>query len=493
MKRMMLILTILALSASCSHASLPSTPFLINGHVFHGDGTLCNGSVVNITNTGTYEEWQAETSGGSNYYQIMLANGTDLNASEILRFNVTNGTVFSVTEHPVTADEVDDGGVFDYSLTLGPANPAPHLVIYTVSNTTISPDGDGIMDDTDIDVEFSEKVKWKIAIENGGVVHDWTGTSTNPTKNPWNGTYEGNGTIVPDGTYTVNITWTNTTTDLGGQNNTERIVVDTTPPAVIDHAPTGTGAPVSTNITATFDETVNPDTLNNATVTVEHNGTAVAGNVSYDAPSKTVTFDPAGDLNYSETYNTTITTGVQDIAGNNMSSNVIRNFTTSSRATEATISIGNVSGNVTVPITIENAENVGSAHINITYNASVCVITDVANGTFDWTFANLEHNETGWVSIGAVYTEGSSLCGSIVLANVTFRRNSTNDTSPLNLSVVTFKDATNHTNPIPYIVRNGTYTAVLNGDVNGDGVVDIADAMYLAKHVLVKSGFEELR
>ena len=44
---------------------------------------------------------------------------------------------------------------------------------------------------------------------------------------------------------------------------------------------------------------------------------------------------------------------------------------------------------------------------------------------------------------------------------------------------------------MPYIVRNGTYTCgvSLNGDVNGDSIVDIHDAMYLAKHVLGKPGF----
>jgi parallel beta-helix repeat protein len=160
--------------------------------------------------------------------------------------------------------------------------------------------------------------------------------------------------------------------------------------------------------------------------------------------------------------------------------------------TEAIISIGNVSGNKTVSITIENAANIGAVDINITYNASVCIITDVTNGTFDWTFANLEHNETGCVRIVALQTGNPGLDGSIILANVTFRSNSTNGTSPLNLSVTTFKDATPQCNKIPYIVQNGTYITVLNGDVNGDGEVDIADAMYLAKHVLKITGFEEI-
>jgi hypothetical protein len=641
---------------------------MISGYVFNEDESVYNNPAVTITNLDTCREWTAVAVETSNYYQLTLLSCADIIAGETLRFDAMSPdeSQWNVTEHAVTQDEVTDGGIFTFNITLASPAVPPALVEYTISNRTITPP-----QTTEIDVKFSEEVEWKIAIENGAVIYDWTGTSANPNKRTWSGTYEGNGTIVPDGTYTVNITWTNTTTDLGGQNNTETITVSTsidpdppvitnianttpttdsvtltwttdkasdslvrygtvsgtytnsesdaamvtshsitltglssdttyyfvvnstdasdnsneseehsftmaavgppeliscvitpappvvqgtnvsidclfsegvnygirienatgalienigsgtatnpdpkwwntttgtpagtytinvtmdnstsglssyndtntievtdasdiTPPAVTDYVPTGTGALISTNITATFNEAINPDTLNNETVTIEHNGTAVAGNITYDAPSKTVTLDPADDLNYSETYNATITTGVQDIAGNNMSSNITWNFTTGS--TDAIISIGNASGNVTVPIVIENAANVGSAHINITYNASVCMITDVANGTFDLTFANLEHNET-------------------ILANVTFRSNSTNGTSSLNLSVTTLKDATPDSNEIPYSVQNGTYTAVLNGDVNGDGVVDIADAMYLAKHVLGITGFEKI-
>jgi len=67
------------------------------------------------------------------------------------------------------------------------------------------------------------------------------------------------------------------------------------------------------------------------------------------------------------------------------------------------ISIGTVIGNMTVPIRIycPNASNIGSADINITYNSSVCVITGVTNGSFDFTYANLEENKTGLVCLDA--------------------------------------------------------------------------------------------
>lgn len=104
-------------------------------------------------------------------------------------------------------------------------------------------------------------------------------------------------------------------------------VKDTTPPAVISHAPTGTKVSVKTDITATFNEPMNPLSLNNATLIVcDSSGSSVTGDITYD--SKTVTFDPLSELEYNETYNVTITTGVQDHAGNNMSLDFCWHFTT---------------------------------------------------------------------------------------------------------------------------------------------------------------------
>ena len=157
----------------------------------------------------------------------------------------------------------------------------------------------------------------------------------------------------------------------------------------------------------------------------------------------------------------------------------------------ATISIGNGSGIVTIPIAIEDGVNVGACDITLTFNASVVNVTDVTGGDMDVTMANLEHVHEGFVRIGTFQTDNPGLSENIAFANVTFEPiGKSGDTCSLNLSVTTFKDATPIGNEVPYIVRNGTYTILLNGDVNGDGVVDIHDAMYLAKHVLGITGFE---
>ena len=183
-------------------------PFSICGYVWYDDDTPCNNPGVSITNLDTGEEWAAKTSSGSNYYQIALTSGVDLNAGEMLRFNATDGTNANLTDHTITADDVNNGGLFGFNLTLeSTGDPAPYLTTYTISNTTISPNGDGIEDDTSIDVEFSETVSAAIVIENASGFVRTLYTSSNvkdPKPKIWDGTDGGD--IVACGTYQVNVT-----------------------------------------------------------------------------------------------------------------------------------------------------------------------------------------------------------------------------------------------------------------------------------------------
>ena len=275
------------------------------------------------------------------------------------------------------------------TFTVNSEDLAPSLVTYTISNTTISPNGDEVMDTTAIDLEFSEPVSAAILIENGtGVVKTlYSGSDVaDPDPQVWNGT-DDSGNTVAYGTYNVNVT---------------------------------------------MDDGVNP---------IVHDNT--------------------------------------------------RSITVA-KTSVAIISIGNASGTVTIPITIEDCVNVGACDITLTYDPSIVNVTNVTGGDLDATVANLEHTDEGWVRIGAFQTDNSRLSGTITFANVMLEAGSAGGTCFLNLSVTTFKDATAVGNPMPYVVKNGTYTAAMNGDVNGNGVVDMHDAMYLAKHVLNTPGFTEI-
>jgi hypothetical protein len=87
---------------------------------------------------------------------------------------------------------------------------------------------------------------------------------------------------------------------------------------------------VSSNITANFSKAMNATTVTNVTFTLLNvsGGTLVPGTVILTTDGIMATFNPDAYLAYNTSYNATITTGVQDLAGNNMSANYSWNFTT---------------------------------------------------------------------------------------------------------------------------------------------------------------------
>ena len=111
-----------------------ASPFLVFGHVYYENGSECNNPCISITNLNTSKKWVAATKEGYNYHQIILVNGTGINASEILRFNATSADASqsNITEHTVTFEEIKDGGLFGFNISLA----APALKTCTTSLTT---------------------------------------------------------------------------------------------------------------------------------------------------------------------------------------------------------------------------------------------------------------------------------------------------------------------------------------------------------------------
>ena len=161
----------------------------------------------------------------------------------------------------------------------------------------------------------------------------------------------------------------------------------------------------------------------------------------------------------------------------------------------AVVTIPDVSatGMITVPITIENVSNVGSCHHTLSYDPDVVIVSSASHSDFDSLFANFEDAASGSVSILAYQTSNPGLTGDVLFADVTFVVvGAIGSSTPLDLEVTTLTDATPNCNPIPYTIRDGSFTTFLNGDVNGDGRVDVADCMFLAKHLIGVSGFETI-
>ena len=114
------------------------------------------------------------------------------------------------------------GGFFATSKVFAVVELEPQTIVsYTISETTISPNNDGVKDSTSIDVAFSGPVNYLISIKSGAdTVKNWDGLATNPDAKVWDGKNAG-GILVPNGTYTVEISGNNIPTD-----NAQTIVVD---------------------------------------------------------------------------------------------------------------------------------------------------------------------------------------------------------------------------------------------------------------------------
>ncbi len=107
------------------------------------------------------------------------------------------------------------------------------------------------------------------------------------------------------------------------------------PPIVISVGPPdGTNGICSNTIAvATFGAAMNPATINATTFTLTGPGTAsVAGQVTYDAPSRAAIFTPSSTLALNTSYTATIKTGAQDLFGNPLASAFAWTFMTAAVA-----------------------------------------------------------------------------------------------------------------------------------------------------------------
>jgi hypothetical protein len=103
---------------------------------------------------------------------------------------------------------------------------------------------------------------------------------------------------------------------------------DATPPAVSSTSPASGNDDVSayTAITATFSEDMDPSIIDETTFSVSDGANNIPGTVTYN--DTTATFAPTTMLAFSKTYVATITTGVQDLAGNSLDEDYVWSFTT---------------------------------------------------------------------------------------------------------------------------------------------------------------------
>jgi len=167
-------------------------------------------------------------------------------------------------------------------------------------------------------------------------------------------------------------------------------------------------------------------------------------------------------------------------------------YTCTAASDDVEISIGDCTGAATVPIEITGASNVGSVDVTLSYDPYVVEVIGVSDGDMDCTFTNIEHTNEGWIRIGAIQGESDGLSGQFTLLNVDLSPVGNNAQCDLVLEVTTYKDSTPECTAMTYTISNGVYVSSKNGDSNGDGTVDIADAAYIAKHILGFAGYETI-
>ena len=124
---------------------------------------------------------------------------------------------------------------------------------------------------------------------------------------------------------------------------TTSAAADTTAPTIIvvNPADLATNVAVTSSVNATFNEAMDPLTMNTANFSVA----GITGLVGYDAISRVMTYTPSISLAPATTYTATVSTGVRDIAGNAMTANKVWSFMTASAVVippVSTINLGSV-------------------------------------------------------------------------------------------------------------------------------------------------------
>jgi hypothetical protein len=145
--------------------------------------------------------------------------------------------------------------------------------------------------------------------------------------------YSADGQYVAFGSLATNLV-------AGDTNGSPDVFIrESMPPTVTSTGPTdsATEVVVDAALTATFSEAMQASTVNATTFTLDN---GVTGTVSYYTNSTMATFTPTSNLNHDTTYTATITTGAEDLAGNDLQANHSWAFTTTTQPAENSDSDG---------------------------------------------------------------------------------------------------------------------------------------------------------
>jgi len=172
--------------------------------------------------------------------------------------------------------------------------------------------------------------------------------------------------------------------------------IDVTAPRITSVNPFAgqTGVSTFATVTATFNEAMDPATLNTTTFSlkVTSSGQNIPGTVTYNPATNVATFTPASQLPSLTNLTATVTAGVKDLAGNALAltpgSPGIWSFTTSDQTPPTIISVVPTSGAVGVPATTSvsvtfseamDASTIIGTNINLRVTSSGAFVAGTVN------------------------------------------------------------------------------------------------------------------
>lgn len=248
-------------------------------------------------------------------------------------------------------------------------------------------------------------------------------------------------------------------------------VPDNTAPTVSLTAPEDneTDVAIDTKVVITFSEAMNQSTINASTFELKQGETIIAGEITFEA--NTATFTPWADLDGSQVYTVTISTGVKDMAGNAMEAAKIVTFTTIDapdtsvprvNAVDPSDNETGVVRNKTISVTFN--EDMDAATINNT-SFTLKEGTNSISGTVAYsnkiaTFIPEVILEAGLTYTATISTDAKDLAGNALAADTewSFTILETN-----NLPTVDLRSSINYV-----ILAKSTITNVPNSVITGD-------------------------
>ncbi|MES2390343.1 MAG: Ig-like domain-containing protein [Acidobacteriota bacterium] len=248
----------------------------------------------------------------------------------------------------------------------------------------------------------------------------------------------------------ANYSWTFRT----GAGPTLPTVTATTP------ANGATGVPINQAVTATFNEAMNPATINAVTFTLKApGGAAVVGVVTYTAAGSVATFTPAANLAVNTLYTATITTGAQDLSANALAANYVWTFATGAAPdTTKPVVVSTIPANLATNVPLNqvvsatfskamNAATINGATFTLTGPGTTAVAGQVVYSTIGNTAtftpaANLAASTlyTATITTGAQDLSGNALAVNYVWTFTTGTAAST--TKPIIVSTIPVNGAT---------------------------------------------------